>query len=147
MNYARTKVQLLPLIQEEIARVAGSVRSSDGTSLFDEIIYHSRDDNRIFAFAEQAASQLRVRLSKVDTTGAAVADTIQFIFNVPDMPANLQSVAVQDITNYIVYHATASWLLNKNIQDRGAEYTARAKAEEDKAVGHILTRTFNSRMS
>lgn len=143
MNYAKTKTQLLPLIQEEIARVAGSVKNSDGASLYDVIIYHNQDADRLYSFAEEAASNLRARLNFIDES-TNTTNTITFAFRNEDMPAALQSPATIQITNYLVYYAVARWLINKRIQDRGAEYTALAKSAEEAAVTHILTRSTSS---
>lgn len=147
MDYSISETELVAAVKEEISRVAGVVRDDSGRSMFDEVIYHMRDTERIVAYIREAESQLIARLGIVNAAQGHVQGNVSVSFDNPDMPTSLQVPARTSITNFIVYHTTASWLIGKAVQGQGAEYTARAKTEEDKVVSMLLKRSTNSRTS
>lgn len=119
-SYYVNKKKMLPLIQREVSRVAGSAVAEDGTPLYDGIVITSRDTDTVNDMIDDAMSALLTRLSDIATLSSGL-----FEFNVPEERTHDMTIVGKAIDRFIVMNVTSAWMIQK-YPVKAEEYGARS---------------------
>lgn len=112
--------ELLELIKKEIARTAASVYSDDGTTLYDAIIYTSRDEDTILEMINDAQSMLVAKFSDIASISGDFME-----FNIPDERTHDNTTIGPVINRFIVMNVCHTWM-NQKYKPKAEEYGVRS---------------------
>lgn len=135
MNFS---TDILPLIREEITRVATSAYDDGGSSLYDAIVPKSRDEATLNRMYDDAVSALLTRTSDI-CVYSKDGDEDVLSFQVLDTDPDTLPLAAQEIGRFITLNVVGAWL-QERYTARSEEYVARGQAALDKAVKILKTR-------
>lgn len=141
MTYTVNNTELTNLVTEEVSRVAASAFSDDGASLYDSIAIHSRDADTVSRLIRDAVDAIVKRTADICTY---VPSPEALSLYAPDMDASKEPQVTAELTRAISLSAVAGWLRDRK-PDRAAEYTDRANAALNIAVGILKTRKLPTR--
>ena len=136
MTYTIDTTGITNLVTEEVSRIAGNSFSDDGASLYDSIAIHSRDADTVSRLIRDAVDAIVKRTADICTY---VPSPEALSFYAPDMDASKEPQVAAELTRAISLSAVAGWLKDCK-PDRATEYTERANAALDIAVGILKTR-------
>lgn len=139
MNYTISTSTLYGYIDVEVSKVADAAYNEQGESLYDSIVLTDKDEDIVEGFIDDAAARL-VRATEDIATPAAGTIT----FNVPDMPAALETPAATEIDHYITWFAVAG-ILQSRRPSEAPQYAERAAAALENAIALLRKRTAPSR--
>ena len=105
MDYSINKTTLYNLIDYEVSLAADGAVAQDGTSLYDDVVLSSKDQDEVYRHIDDAVSSLVARTSDIATYGTNVIS-----FYVPDIPSGNSSAISNVISRYIALYVTTEIL-------------------------------------
>ena len=136
MNFS---ADILPLVKEEVSRVAASAYDDGGNSLYDAIIIKSRDEATVERMYKDALSALMRRTADImdyerDDEGEDVIS-----YKVLDIDPDTLPVVADEITRYMSLNIVGAWLQERYVP-ASQGYVERGQLSLDKAVHLLKTR-------
>lgn len=129
----------MPLIREEVTRVASSAYDDSGNSLYDAIIIKSRDEATLNRMYRDAVSALVARTSDIARYDMGEDGEDNLSFYVPDIDTSTLPLVTQEIIRHISLNIVGAWLQEK-YTDAAEGYIARGQLALDKVIRMLKTR-------
>lgn len=142
MTYVVDNLGISALIAEEVSRVAAAAYADDGTSLYDSVAIHSRDTDTLSRLIDDAVSGIARRAADICTV---IPSPLALSFYVPDFDDSKETIVENALSRSISLIACAAWMRDK-LPSRAAEFTDRANASLNVAIGLLKTRITPTRL-
>lgn len=141
---------ILTLAYEELSGIAQRAAADDGSSLYDAVIPHSNDAERLCDMLDDALSVMLAKLRDVqDFTdcrpASAYSDTqtggsVRRVFlYLPDLPESGSDIIGRDMRRYFVLYVVAQ-LLRERYKPLAEEYGTMCDSQLTLAVSQLLRR-------
>lgn len=142
-----TKREILIDAYRTLTEIAGRLASQDGTPLYDSIIPHSGDCERMCNMVDEAVSIFCTRMMsryngthiELQTASGVTTKTYRIILDIPDYPYTTISETQIDLRKYLASYVVAE-LVRERYQPLAEQYGQICQSALGKAVADLLNR-------